>query len=52
MTSLAGTQGNYGPANGYWTPYAVTMVTGTDVLATPGAAEGGAAFPVTWNASS
>jgi hypothetical protein len=52
VTSLAGFQGNFGPANGYWTRYAVTMVNGTDVMATPGAVEGGAAFSVTWNASS
>lgn len=51
VASLAGIQGNYGPANGYWTPYTVTMENGTDVMAAPGAAEGGAAFPVTWNAS-
>ena len=52
VTSLADIQGNYGPANGYWTPYAVTMENGNNVMATPGVAEGGAAFPVTWNASS
>jgi hypothetical protein len=52
VTSLAGIHGNYGPANGYWTPYTITMATGASIMASPGVTEGGTAWPVTWNASS
>lgn len=53
VTSRIGVRGDYGPSNGFWFPQSVTMVNGSDVLAYPGGTtDGGAAFPVFWNASS
>jgi peptidase A4-like protein len=53
VTSRIGVRGDYGPSNGFWSPQSITMASGNDVLAHPGdVTNGGAAFPVYWDASS